>query len=272
MGRPEGNQSAGSGEGMSVSAEQPAPRACWEWTSGRCPAGRWSSGSVTAPELGTAVHEYRHAVMDDTLAATGEQLPPDWALQDPEDYRDVLRQAVPAAIRQARDRPGPGHRHRHRLHRVHGHAGAAERDAAVPAARAGRATARLSQAVEASRRPAAGGPDQRPGARARRAVDRQVRRQDLGGVAVRQGPAAARRGSRDLLPRRPVDRGGRLDHLAAHRRRDQERVHGRVQGHPAGRPLPVARVPGRARSRVRRASPRTSWSTRCCRSAPGPAR
>jgi L-ribulokinase len=49
-------------------------------------------------ELGTAVHEYRHGVMDTTLAATGEPLPPDWALQDPEDYRDVLREAVPAAL------------------------------------------------------------------------------------------------------------------------------------------------------------------------------
>jgi L-ribulokinase len=49
-------------------------------------------------ELGTAVHEYRHGVMDATLAATGEPLPPDWALQDPEDYRDVLREAVPAAL------------------------------------------------------------------------------------------------------------------------------------------------------------------------------
>jgi L-ribulokinase len=49
-------------------------------------------------ELGTAVHEYRHGVMDDRLAATGEPLPPDWALQDPEDYRDVLREAVPAAV------------------------------------------------------------------------------------------------------------------------------------------------------------------------------
>jgi L-ribulokinase len=49
-------------------------------------------------ELGTAVHEYRHGVMDATLAATGEPLPPDWALQDPEDYRDVLREAVPAAV------------------------------------------------------------------------------------------------------------------------------------------------------------------------------
>ena len=52
-------------------------------------------------ELGAAVHEYRHGVMDRVLAATGEPLPPDWALQDPEDYRDVLREAVPAAIASA---------------------------------------------------------------------------------------------------------------------------------------------------------------------------
>jgi L-ribulokinase len=49
-------------------------------------------------ELGTAVHEYAHGVMDDVLAATGEPLPPDWALQDPQDYTDVLRHAVPAAL------------------------------------------------------------------------------------------------------------------------------------------------------------------------------
>jgi L-ribulokinase len=52
-------------------------------------------------ELGTAVHEYAHGVMDAELAATGEPLPPDWALQDPEDYRDVLRRAVPAAVADA---------------------------------------------------------------------------------------------------------------------------------------------------------------------------
>ncbi len=52
-------------------------------------------------ELGTAVHEYRHGVMDAVLAATGEPLPPDWALQDPEDYRDVLRHAVPEAVASA---------------------------------------------------------------------------------------------------------------------------------------------------------------------------
>src|SRR5579871_3172768 len=30
-----------------------------------------------------------------------EPLPPDWALQDPEDYLDVRREAVPAAVAQA---------------------------------------------------------------------------------------------------------------------------------------------------------------------------
>jgi L-ribulokinase len=49
-------------------------------------------------ELGTAVHEYRHGVMDAVLASSGEPLPADWALQDPEDYRDVLRHAVPDAV------------------------------------------------------------------------------------------------------------------------------------------------------------------------------
>ncbi|MEU5566524.1 ribulokinase [Micromonospora musae] len=49
-------------------------------------------------ELGTAVHTYRSGVMDSALAADGQPLPADWALQDPDDYREVLRQAVPAAL------------------------------------------------------------------------------------------------------------------------------------------------------------------------------
>ncbi len=121
--------------------------------SGRALVVRVSDGA----ELGTAVSEYRHGVLDDTMAvgefrrggpgtrppgqpdagpggsrgvagtgprgqpdagprgvaATGPRgqpdagpvdgrpLPPDWALQDPEDYRDVLREAVPAAVASA---------------------------------------------------------------------------------------------------------------------------------------------------------------------------
>jgi L-ribulokinase len=63
--------------------------------SGRALVVRVSDGA----ELGTAVHEYEHAVMDTTLAATGAALPPEWALQDPNDYREVLRRAVPEAIK-----------------------------------------------------------------------------------------------------------------------------------------------------------------------------
>ena len=51
-------------------------------------------------ELGTAVSEFRHGVMDSHLAATGAPLPPEWALQVPSDYVDVLR-AVPQAVADA---------------------------------------------------------------------------------------------------------------------------------------------------------------------------
>jgi L-ribulokinase len=56
-------------------------------------------------ELGSAVHEYAHGVMDRTLAASGRPLPPDWALQHPDDYVDALRTAIPAAVRAAAIEP-----------------------------------------------------------------------------------------------------------------------------------------------------------------------
>jgi L-ribulokinase len=52
-------------------------------------------------ELGSAVFEYPHGVLDETLPAGGRPLPPDWALQVPADYVGVLRDAVPAALRDA---------------------------------------------------------------------------------------------------------------------------------------------------------------------------
>ena len=123
-------------------------------------------------ELGTAVCAYRHAVMDARLAATGEPLPPDWALQDPEDYLDVLREAVPRRVQAAGVDPA----------RWSASAPTSPPAPCCPALRDGtplcqlpgleRPPARLAQAVEAPRGPAAGGPDQRAGPRARRAVDR----------------------------------------------------------------------------------------------------
>jgi L-ribulokinase len=49
-------------------------------------------------ELGSAVHDYANGVIESELPATGAPLPPQWALQDPEDWLDVLRRAVPAAV------------------------------------------------------------------------------------------------------------------------------------------------------------------------------
>ncbi len=65
--------------------------------SGRAVVVRVSDGA----ELGSAVHEYASAVIDDVLPASGAKLPPDWALQDPDDYLEVLRRAVPGALQAA---------------------------------------------------------------------------------------------------------------------------------------------------------------------------
>ena len=54
-------------------------------------------------ELAKAVHSYRHGVIDTALpiAVEAAPLPPDWALQDPEDYLRVFQVAVPAVLREA---------------------------------------------------------------------------------------------------------------------------------------------------------------------------
>jgi L-ribulokinase len=62
--------------------------------SGRAVVVRVSDGA----EIASAVHEYAHAVLEDTLPGSSTLLPDAWALQVPQDYRDVLRQAVPAAL------------------------------------------------------------------------------------------------------------------------------------------------------------------------------
>ncbi|MDX6584660.1 MAG: L-ribulokinase [Solirubrobacterales bacterium] len=59
------------------------------------------AGVADGAELGSAVQEYAHAVIERELPASGEPLRPQWALQDPDDYVEVLRRAVPAALRAA---------------------------------------------------------------------------------------------------------------------------------------------------------------------------
>ncbi len=54
-------------------------------------------------QLATSVTPYRSGVIDERLPAPDQDvvLPPDWALQDADDYLDVLKTAVPAVIREA---------------------------------------------------------------------------------------------------------------------------------------------------------------------------
>ncbi len=51
-------------------------------------------------EIAEAVFEYPHAVMDETLPS-GKRLPPDWALQHPQDYIDVFANAIPVVLRES---------------------------------------------------------------------------------------------------------------------------------------------------------------------------
>jgi L-ribulokinase len=62
--------------------------------SGRAVVVRVADGA----EMGTAIHDYADAVIERALPTGGGELPPDWALQNPNDWRDVLRTAVPEAL------------------------------------------------------------------------------------------------------------------------------------------------------------------------------
>ena len=56
-------------------------------------------------EVASAVHDYSHAVLEDVLPFSGKKLPPDWALQVPSDYIDVLKYAIPAVLAESKVNP-----------------------------------------------------------------------------------------------------------------------------------------------------------------------
>jgi L-ribulokinase len=55
----------------------------------------------TGEEVATYVHPYANGVIDEQLPESGVRLEPDWALQDPNDYLEVFKQAIPAVVKQA---------------------------------------------------------------------------------------------------------------------------------------------------------------------------
>jgi len=56
---------------------------------------------ATGKEVAAAVHPYANGVIDEKLPGADIRLEPDWALQDPHDYVEVLKQAVPAVLQQS---------------------------------------------------------------------------------------------------------------------------------------------------------------------------
>ena len=52
-------------------------------------------------EVATAVHQYGNGVIDEHLPGSDTPLPPDWALQDPNDYIEVVKQTAPPCCARA---------------------------------------------------------------------------------------------------------------------------------------------------------------------------
>ena len=203
-------------------------------------------GRADGAELGSAVHDYAHGVIERELPASGERLPPQWALQDPEDYIDVLREAVPAAVAAAGIEPD----------QVIGIATDFTASTPLPVLADGTPLCRLDDLRERPhaypklwKHHAAGGQAERINAVARERGEPWLPR--YGGLIssewefakglqiLEEDPEVYERMERFVEARR-------LDRLAAVRARDAQHVHGRLQGHLPGRRLPVRGLPARA--------------------------
>jgi L-ribulokinase len=58
-------------------------------------------GVADGREIATVVHHYANGVIDEKLPGTNIRLEPDWALQDPNDYLEVFKQAIPAVLKES---------------------------------------------------------------------------------------------------------------------------------------------------------------------------
>jgi L-ribulokinase len=56
---------------------------------------------ATGEEMATAVYPYGDGVIDEHLPGSDEPLPPDFALQNPQDYIEVLKETIPAVLRES---------------------------------------------------------------------------------------------------------------------------------------------------------------------------
>ena len=194
-------------------------------------------------EVGSAVVEYRHGVIDRRLPDGTGPLPPDWALQDPEDWREVLRGAVPAALAAGGVDPAA----------VIGLATDFTACTVLPTLADGTP---LCEVPGLSAEPhawpklwkhhAAQGQADRINALAAERGETWLRR--YGGKQSSEWEFAKALQMLQEAPDvydalRTLDRGRRLDRLATHRSRIPQRLHRRLQGDLPGRLLPLRRVP-----------------------------
>ena len=237
--------------------------------SGRAVVVRVSDGA----ELGSAVCEYPHAVVDRSLPAelaAATRLGPDWALQVPADYVRGAAHRRPRRPRRRGRRPRPGHRHRHRLHRLHDGAHDRRRH---PAVRAADRVAEPHAYVKLWKHHAAQPQADRINELARKRGEAWLPR--YGGLISSEWEFAK---GLQLLEEAPDDlrrdgalgRGRRLDRLAAVRRVRPQRLHRRLQGHLPGRHLPDPRRSSARSTRTSPTSSRTSSTPRSASSAPPP--
>ena len=184
------------------------------------------------------------------MATARSGFPGEWALQVPNDYRDVLRHAVPAAIADAGIDPTA----------VVGIATDFTACTMVPVKADGTPLNELPgfanrphAYVKLWRHHAAQGQADRINALAAELGEdlaAPLRRADLLRMGVRQGAAAAGGGPRSVRGDGPLGGGRGLDRLAAVRQVRPQRLHGRLQGHLPGRTIPLRGLPGRAEPAV----------------------
>ena len=196
-------------------------------------------------ELGPAVHDYSHGVLDRQLARPVSRSAPAGPCRYP-------RTTSTSCARRTESRCGEWRR----PSEVVGIATDFTACTVLPTLADGTplcelaelavTTARVREALEAPRGPGPGRPDQRP--RPERGEPWLPR---YGGrlscrVAARERPAAPRGGPRDLRAYGPLDRGRRLDRVAAVRASSAKRLHSWLQGGPPGRRLSEHGLPPRA--------------------------
>ena len=188
-------------------------------------------------EMGSATHEYTHAVLEDALPG-GTPLAPGLGAAGSPGLPRRARTAVPAALTEAGIDPA----------QVIGIATDFTACTMVPTLADGTPLYEVDgyddrphAYVKLWKHHAAQPQADRINALAEereRGLAAPLRRADLLGVGVRQGAAALRGGPRALRPDGPLGRGRRLDRVAAVRQLRPQRLHRRLQGHPPGRAVP----------------------------------